>query len=573
MKDNTSRIWKLWQKDKEYKDNLGYTKQWPVNVDFYEGKQWPQATPSTRSLPRPVLNIIEFICNNKKANVLSSNIKCIFKPVSYQKNINNYETEKNEEGIKAAELFTKFAEYTFNKIDMNELDNQAMNDATQIGTYVYHFFWNRDMYGHSNANYVGGLDCEIIDPLNIAVANPEEKNEQKQEWIIISSRERVEKCKEIAKNNGVDITELELIVGDSELNEYGIQRVENGEYCTVLTKYFRKDGEVFFEKSTEAVIIQKETPISPKFADESGYKMHLYPVVIGSYKNKKKSIYGIGEAEPLITTQRAINFTYALCLLAIQNIGFPKMTVKPNALRGQKVTNAPGEILVDYFKGAGNGISYMQPPSFSGFPLTVIEGIMANLRSFTGSTEVVTGETIGKSQMSGAAIATLQTQAKVPIELIQKQFWRARKKSAKICEEFFKAYYRDDREFTYTDDDGNTVTANFNGANYANIDFETVVDVGSATMYSEALSISLLDVMKANGDIDLDMYIELYPDNAMPFKTRLKQLLEKVKLPQEIEKAITEDSEIYQAVVALVVQAVAQKQVQQQVQQQVQTQL
>ena len=548
MKNNDNRIWKLWEKHQQYKSNLGYEKQWPINVEFYEGKQWPDETPNTKNLPRHVLNMIQFICENKKANILSSNIKCIFKPVTYKTKKSIYETTKNEDGIRAADLFTKFTEYIFKELDMEELDNQAMLDGVQLGTYIYHFFWNRDKYGN-NAKYIGGLDCEIIDPLNIAVANPEEKDEQKQEWIIISSRENVEKCKELARKNGADEKDIELIAGDTDQNEYGVQRVENGENCTILTKYFRKNGEVFFEKSTKEVIIQKATPLSPDITkikidevseeeenknenteievgeNSTGYKMNLYPVVIGSYKNKKKSIYGLGEIEPLITTQRAINFTYALCLLAVQNIGFPKVIVKPGALGNQKITNTPGEVLTDYSK-IGNGFNYMNPPSFTGFPLTVIDGIMGNTRSFTGSTEVVTGETIGKSQMSGTAIATLQTQAKVPIEVIQKQFWRARKKAARICEQFFKSYYRDDREFTY-EDEGSPVTATFNGSDYANIDFETVIDVGSASMYSEALSINLLDNMKANGDIDLDMYIELYPDNAMSFKARLKQLLDR----------------------------------------------
>ena len=61
----TTNLWEMWQKCKEYQEKIGLRKNIPTYVDFYEGRQWPKATERTKSLPRPVINIVKMICRNK----------------------------------------------------------------------------------------------------------------------------------------------------------------------------------------------------------------------------------------------------------------------------------------------------------------------------------------------------------------------------------------------------------------------------------------------------------------------------------------------------------------------------
>lgn len=548
MKNSVTKLWEMYESTLRFQKQQNYSTQWPINVDFYEGRQWPKATNKTKTLPRPVYNIIQFICQNKKSNVLSSATKAVYRPTTYLKNISVYEEEEDKKAIEAAELFTHFAEYIDKKIKIADLDDKAMEDATVLGTYIYHFFWDVDF---SENGVRGNLNGEIIDPINIGFADPQEKDEQKQDWIIISSRMDIDKAKKLAKKNGIPEAELSLIEGDNEENPYDTTEQTNLKRCTVITRYFRRGKEVFFEKATKRLVIQPPISLTPATSE---YKITRYPIVVGDWKSKRKSIFGIGEVEPLITTQKAINFTNALILLSVQNIGFPKTIVDKKVLEMNTITNEPGEIIVDPTK-TGMGIKYLMPPSFTGQPLNIIDSMLSITRSLTGSTEVVTGETIGRTNMSGTAIAALQTQAKVPIEIIQKKFWRVKEDIAKIYEQFFKAYYTDERTFTYKDKN-NIVTEKFRGSDYADINFETKVDVGSTTLYSEAMALSVLEQLKANGDIDLMTYVELYPDNAMPFKERLKQLLEEKKLPDGIEKTIMNNPELYNAVINLVTQSI-----------------
>lgn len=567
--DLAKKFWNDWQNGLEYQKKLRLKETCEQCVDFFEGRQWPQATERTKNMPRPVINIIKFIVNGKKANILSSKISVIYKPLVYN-------AEDNTMATQVASSFTNFAKHINKEIKQEDLDNQAIADGLKKGTYIYHYFWDTEKKT-GMAKFAGGLNGQIIDCLSIVFANPKQKDEQKQKWIIIQSRENVETLKRIAKKNGITNTEIELITpdDDSEKN-YDNEEQSGEEYATVLTRYFRKNGEVYYTKSTKNMIIQEETPLTPDASkikleiNEAGktnedeeqidqdkpvveqFKMTFYPIVVDAYEEREKSIYGIGEVEPLIATQKSINFNYAMMQMASQNMGFPKVIMHPLSLRGKQITNTPGEVLTDYSPGF-NGIKYLNPPAFSNTPLTVADKLLEMTRTVTGATEVANGEVLGKN-MSGSAIVALQTQAKVPIEDMQRRFWRTHEKIARIWEQFFKAYYRFDVPYV-VENEGEQEVNTFNGAQYQGIDFETTIDVGPGSAYSESLSINLLEQALQRGDITFDDYIELYPETAMPFKAQLKEIRKKQLLPPEISQKIAQNPQILQYVMSIIQQA------------------
>lgn len=563
------KIWNDWQQGLEYQKKLGFKNMCEQSVDFYEGRQWPQATERTKTMPRPVINLIKYIVNGKKSNILSSKISMIYKPLTYEKS-------ESDNAIEGASAFTSFAKHISKEIKQEDLDNQAILDGLKKGTYIYHYFWDREKKT-GMAKFTGGLNGQIIDMLSVVFANPKQKDEQKQKWIIIQSRENVDTLKALALKNGITRTELELITADNDKEKnYDNEEQDGEEYATVLTRYFRKNGEVYYTKSTQNMIVQKETALTPNAndidieIDEFGktnedneeidedtptteeYKMTLYPIIVDCYDEREKSIYGIGEVEQLIPVQKAVNFDYAMMQMAGQNLGFPKVVLRPRALQGKQITNTPGEILTDYSPGF-DGIKYLNPPAFSATPLNVADKLIEITRTVTGATEVANGEVLG-ANMSGSAIVALQTQAKVPIEDMQKRFWRTHEKIARVWEQFFKAYYRFEVDYVLDGENGEEQTT-FNGKKYQNVDFETTVDVGAGSAYSESLSINLLEQALQRQDITFDDYIELYPETAMPFKEQLKKIRQKKLLPPAISEKIAENPQILQAVMQIIQQA------------------
>lgn len=564
------KIWNDWQKGLEYQKKLRLKETCEQCIDFFEGRQWPQATERTKNMPRPVINLIEYIVNGKKANILSSKISVVYKPLIYSQ-------EESKLATEGASSFTSFANHIRKEIKQEDLDNQAILDGLIKGPYIFHYFWDKEKKT-GMAKFDGGLNGQIIDCLSIVFANPKQKDEQKQKWIIIQSRENVETLKSIAKKNGITKTELELITADDDTEKnYNAEEQDGEEYATVLTRYFRKNGEVYYTKSTQSMIIQEETPLTPDAQkikleldeetnktnedkeqvdidkpENTKFKMTLYPIVVDSYKEREKSIYGRGEVEQIIPAQRSINFNYAMMQMASQNMGWPKVLMRPRALQGKTITNTPGEIITDYSPNF-DGIRYMSPPTFSSMPLTIADKLIEGTRMVTGATEVANGEVLGKN-MSGSAIVALQTQAKVPIEDMQKRFWRAHEKIARIWEQFFKAYYRFDVPYSVESENGQEVNS-FNGSIYQNMDFETTIDVGPGSAYSESLSINLVEQALQRGDINFDDYIDLYPETAMPFKAKLKEIRKKQLLPPEISQKIAQNPQILQYVMSIIQQA------------------
>lgn len=544
----TTTLWDDYQNGLSYQASSGLSKKLPEFVRFYEGKQWAAPTKNTRNLPRPVVNIIKMICRSKKSAITAAPVRIIYRA---------------EDETVDVEKFNNFAAYIQKEIGQEGLDKKAIDDGVKKGSYFFHYYWDSEAKGKDGIKE-GGLRCEVIDPLSIFFSNPTELDEQKQKWILIASREDVESVRAKCDKD----VDPGLIVADETDNKYGVIEQEGNKLCTVLTRYFRKNGEVYCEKATKTVIINKPFSLAPDIAaagrelgfeedapnnslpdnhDETlvpeGVRAYLYPVVVGNYEIRENSIYGLGEVEGIIPNQKAINFNLAMMLLNAQEIAWGKYIVLPNALRGQVISNEPGQVLTDY-SNTGTGIRKMSEQTMQSQPLQLIDSIMSMTRNVTGANEVMSGEVLG-SNMSGAAIAQLQSQAQQPIEDLKDAFWLVKEKQGKVLAQFFKLYY-EQKEFSYEetavkrDAQGNPVlnklgqpeeeevqfTDVFNSSEYAGVEFSVVVEATSGTKASTAGDINALDVLLSKGLISLKTYLKAYPKDALSNRTEILKGIE-----------------------------------------------
>lgn len=567
-KDNeTTELWDLYQDGLAYQASTKLSTNLPKFVKFYEGDQWAAPTKNTKNLPRPVVNIIKMICRSKKSAILATPVKII-----YRAEDENADVEK----------FNRFAEYIQREIGQEALDKKGINDGVIKGSYFYHYYWDSEAKG-KNGIREGGLRCEMIDPLNIFFANPTELDEQKQAWILIASREDVESVKAKADKD----TDKDLIAADETDNKYGTIEQKNNKLCTVLTRYFRQNGEVYCEKATKSVVVNKPFALTPDIqaaAQELGIKedapnnslpdntekqslipntarAYLYPIVVGNYEIREDSIYGLGEVEGIIPNQKAINFNLAMSLLNAQEVAWGKYIVAPGALKGQTINNEPGQVLTDY-TGTGQGIKKMTEQTMQSQPLQLVDSLMQMTRNVTGANEVMSGEVLG-ANMSGAAIAQLQSQAQQPIEELKDAFWLTKEKQGRVLAQFFKLYYSQ-KEFSYIEEgdkprtsihdyppeiqqlilanpgryetfnkmlekegeEDREVTDVFDSAEFASTDFSVVVEATAGTKASAAGDINALDVLLAKGYISIKTYLRAYPKDALSNRTEILKGIE-----------------------------------------------
>lgn len=546
MGESVTRLWRDYENGVKYHADTGLSRKIPMCVRFYEGNQWPTPTEGTRNFPRPVVNMVKMICRSKKAAILSTPVK------------HRYHT--NREGVNLVR-FNHFAEYIAKKIELERLFMNAMDDGVVKGTYVMHFYWDAQAEG-LDGSASGALKAECIDMLHVFVENPGEVDEQKQKWIMISSRESVSSVRSKADE---DVNPDDIVSDEKDSRTDKSVEQDGDGLVTVLTRYFRKDGEVYCEIATKTTVVKKPFPIAPDVeaelrrmrgegegeeppedapsdslpdgaddAEPRVLRAPLYPIVIGQYDSRAGSIYGMGEAEGLIANQREVNFCLAMALLNAQVNAWGKYVVEPDALRDQLITNEPGQVLVDY-SGSGNGIRAMAARPLSSQPLSLVEMVMQLSRSVSGATEVMTGETIG-SNMSGAAIASLQSQARQPVVDLRNRFWLKVERTGHVLAQFCKLFYEGEC-FTYKErgeggKEETEVKDTFYSDEFADVSFSVVVEATQGTNASSAGDITALDMLLARGLIDVETYIRAYPSDALSNK---EELLEGIKAAKESE--------------------------------------
>ena len=436
----------------------------------------------------------------------------------------------------------------------------VVEDGAIVGCSPVYFYWDEDAIG-KHGEYKGGLRCEQLDMLSLGVHNPQELDIQKQKWIILKTRQDIKEVKEMLE----DKTQADLIVADDEDRQnldYNEEQ-DGSELCTVLTKFFRVDGEVYFEKSTKNCLIHGARPLNPdkielSIEDEdedspinsisdkpkkqdknvnTTYMASLYPVALYVYKKRKGCIYGRGEVEPIIVNNKAINFSFAMIAKSIEDIGFGQVVAKDTALDpGTRISNDPTKILIDKYKGAGQGIYSLNKQPFPAQVPTAISAIMDSTRSVTGATEVMTGETMGSNQ-SGTSIAYLQQQAQRPLNKLTERYKRFRERCAEIMAQFYILFYKD-KKYTYKrgekdyfnggidpkeqqlqmvmqmgeqvlNKDFNMGT--FNGYEYADLDFDIQCEAGAGNEWSELTELNMLELALTNGQIDFKTFLNAYP--------------------------------------------------------------
>jgi len=495
--EQVTDLWQKYRNGVEYISRLGLPETVRTNVAFYEGDQWAPPTKATKNMPRPVVNMVKFVCRNKRARLTLTPVKLVY---------------KCESNPALAERFSRFGQYMMREMRMSELDTKAVRDGLLKGSYCYHFYWeDSPLVGE------GRLQCEILDPLHVFFANPNEQDEQKQDWILIASRMPLSRLRAMA-----DATvDRSLLVPDADCADLSEQT--DSDLCTVLTRYFRVADQVYCERATKYCLVNRAAALSPEiYVPEGGdvvsYRRMaatLYPIVFGSYEERENSIYGLSEVEGIVPNQRIINHILGMEALAIQNSAWGKYIVTKDALKGQQISNEPGEVLVDY-STSGNGIRKLEHASLSALPISYVDSLTNLTRSITGSSEIMTGEQL--SNLSGTAIAQLQSQANKPIEETRERFWRAKERQGMVLMQCCRLYY--DRKIWH-DDQGEQV---FVSDEY-DLPMTVSVEACMGTGATAAADINLLETLFAKGAIDAKTFVQAYPDEALCNKQGILDLL------------------------------------------------
>ncbi|GKX27853.1 hypothetical protein SH1V18_03330 [Vallitalea longa] len=510
-----TKAWKRYQEGLNFMRTDGLIDRVQQNERFIAGDQWYGI--KSRDLPKPVLNIIKRIVNFKVSSVMSEEVKMNFSVQGYSAGVDSENAEKYEE---AADLFTRYSDATWENIKQTPLSEQILKDAATSGAGIIHYFWDNTIKTGNDVKAIGELVGEIIDCVNYFPSNPNDNRIQSQPSIIISYRELVSKLKEEASNNEVSKELIDLIQGDKDTNDEAFEKAKDelGDKTTVLLEYSKRDGEVFYSKSTQNVEIVPETSTG----------LSLYPLVLMNWETRKRSCYGVAEVTELIPNQTFINKTLAMWMLSAQRTAFPKAIYDKTRIKS--ISNAIGHA-IGVHGDISNVFKYAETGSTNYDVFKLIEFVMDSTKEVSGANENAMGE--AKADNQGALMLQQQASA-VPIESIKRRYFQALEDIGLIWADFWKAKYNTERLINVSDEDGNQETLWFLGEDYKDVKLNLKLDIGPSTHWSEAVTVNMIGNWLQTGMIDLTEALEMLPNNVIPNKQRL---IEKRK-QADIEKQV-----------------------------------
>jgi hypothetical protein len=491
------------------------------NERFVAGDQWYMV--KTTELPKPVINIIKRITDFKVSSVMAEEVKMNFSVQGYSSEVNSENKQKYEQ---AADLFTRYADATWENIKQTQLSEQMLRDSAVTGAGIVHYFWDNDIKSGNDVKAIGDIVGEEIDSINYFPANPNDSRVQSQPSIIISYRELVSNLKEEAKENGVSKQLVDLIKGDKDTTEtFEKAKDELGDKTTVLLEYVKKDGEIFYSKSTQNVEIVPQTPTG----------LNRYPLVAMNWEKRKRSCYGVAEVSELIPNQKFINKTLAMWMLSTQRTAFPKAIY--DKTRISNISNGVGQAIgvqgdiSNVFKFAETGSANYEVGK-------LIEFVMSATKDVSGANENAMGEARAENQ--GALMLQQQASA-IPIESIKRRYYQALEDIGLIWADFWKVKYNTQRQINVLDADGNQETLWFLGTEYQDVNLNLKLDIGPSTHWSEAVTVNMIGNWLQTGMIDLTEALEMLPNNVIPNKQRLIEKRKRADVEKQVlYKCMTE---------------------------------
>lgn len=499
-----TEVWKKYSEGVDYKNSIGLFKDVNDNLKFYSGDPWEGV--KTNGLPVTSLPLVRRIVNHKISIVGGDEVK-----INYSVDgVDDLDTNPDKMKLKEiSKYLSAYAMTLWENLHETDKNNEALLDAALSGDGIEYFDWDSSI--NAGNKIKGNIVSEIVDNVNYFPGNPNNPDVQTQPEILIVFRKMVEDLKKEAKANGISKDEYDGITDDNETeNQAGsmarIELAKTGK-CLCFLKMWKKDGKVFFNKSTRYSRITKGDI-------DSG--LTQYPVAVFNWYLRKNCAHGLTEVKGIIPNQMAINKLVSMIILAVMHVAIPKMIYDANTMA------APSNLIGGAIgvNGDPNQVAkYLTPGQLSNDIYKVVDLLIDKTKEMLGATDAALGEL---NMDNTSALTVLQKASAIPSKPISARYHRFIEDKARIWMDFFIHKYNVSRTLTYTDE-GVTRTFDFDGTKYGDLQWRVKVDVGASTHWSEITAIQTLDNLLMNQHITFVEYLDRMPNGIIPMKEKLMQ--------------------------------------------------
>lgn len=491
-----TETFRLYQSGKDYNYKLNYYSDVNRNEDFYAGDQWRGI--KAKGMPTPVFNIFKRVINFFISWILSSKVKAQYTAKYVGTDPQNDDEQRL---VDASAYLTSQFDRLWEETRMDRKMREVLLNGAISGDMCVYAYWEDKDIGQ---DMKGDIQHQVLNGSQVMFGNPNCAETQKQPYIIIESRELVRDLIAEAKRNKQDVRN---IVSDEETLEQtgsrGQIELDEKNKAQVFIKLWKEDGTIWAIKETQFATIR------PKW----NTKLSVYPIAWNNWDTRKSSYHGQAIGTGLIPNQIYINQLFAMMMIYWQLVGFPKVLF--DKTRIDSWSNKIGAA-IGVTGDVGGAAQYMNPSTLSGQILLSIEKAIEYTKEMLGMTDAFAGDVRPENT---SAIVVITKQASVPLEGVKANLYALVEDLAYIDLEFMKKYYG--KRKVKVDIMGKKKVVEFDFDTIKDEFFETKVDVGSSTYWSESASAQTLDNLLQTGRIEFIQYLKRMPDGMIPKRQEL----------------------------------------------------
>lgn len=511
----------LYSQAESYARMIGMYEDTDKNFRFYNGNQWDGV--KLKGIEPVQLNFIRPIVRFK-VGTMNQNLWAINYSAENYENKNFMQT-----AMKVCELLNK------KSAKMWENDNRdykiraitkiaAINDEAPV--YIE--------YDKENNQTI----FTLLSKNDIYFGNENDSDIQSQPYILVKQRMPLINARNLAEEYGVSKSELENILPDGETFEESGEsaKYEKDDMVTIITKLYKKNGNVYFSKAARSVVIKKETNTG----------LHLYPIAHFIWEEKEGSARGEGEVRGLIPNQIEVNKILTRRLIVTKNTAYPIKAVNTKYISNPNAIDTIGGTLRTDSEAAidiNKIFAISQPAQMSPDVEKLQQDLIDTSRSLAGASESALGD-IRPDEASGKAILAVQQAQQLPLVEQVSTLKKFIEETARIELDMLIVYNQKGMKLEEETEDPITGEKSYQlvdipGSILQELKASVKVDITPVSAYDRyAQELSLENLLKAGWFAperigQLKSYVETLPDNSTMPKQRILEMIKRQEQEQE----------------------------------------
>ena len=506
-----TKTWLQYEAGREYKRRIGLYEAAARNESYYRGEQW-EAQTAERALPRPVFNVVRRITDYLVGAVAGGRLTVTYSDDSA--------ISVAPEVKSTLEMLNAHVSRLWDSCHMDRLGYRLLLDAALTGDGVVYCYHDKE----SRSGIVGGnIRTVRHDACELYAADMNRADIQSQDYIILAGRESVRSLRREARELGLSTDAIGKIRSDAMMSFDPTGRIpelddEESAKATVLLKFWREGGAVWYEKSTAEVVIRRA---------KTG--LHLYPVAYFNWMPTRAGFHGTAPVSGMIANQRFINRAYAMVMKHMTDTAFSKVIYDKSRI--PEWTNEVGEAIAAVGGSPADAVQVVGTGQLQDGYMALIENAIEMTKELSGATDTV----LGSAQANNtSAILALQEASRTALHQVSASYIQCLEDVAAIWADMLCALWK-----------GKHTVMGKDGAD-GEVDIELVrgcllharVEVGNLTQYSASGTQNTLDRLLDGGYITLKQYLEQLPEGILPLRGRLLGEIEESSENEEGGEAI-----------------------------------